>query len=54
MNRMVWDHARVTRRYKLSGGVLNVPKTDVERLALIIRLRRLKSEFLRRKAGCDG
>lgn len=49
MNKMEWNHAQVTRRYKLSGGVLQIPKSPAERLALVVRLRRLKADFLRRQ-----
>lgn len=47
---MEWDHACVTRRYRLSGGTrLEVPKTPAQSLALYVRLRQLKTEFLRRQ-----
>lgn len=49
MNRVEWDHARTSCRYRQSGGTLQVPKTGAERLALAIRLRQLKTDFLRRQ-----
>lgn len=38
-------------RTHVAGGTLRVPKTSAERLALVIRLARLKADFLRRQAG---
>lgn len=43
-------YRRESERFRLSGGVLRVPKTPAERLALYVKLRKLKSDFLRRQA----
>jgi hypothetical protein len=36
---------------RLSGGVLQVPKTSLERLLLTVKLARLKADYLRRHQG---
>lgn len=45
-----FQYAKATRRYVISGGtVIRVPKTPAESLALYLRLRKLKADFLRRQ-----
>ena len=49
MNKLHWNRGGSSQSYRLSGGVLQVPKTPAERLALHCRLARLRAEFLARQ-----
>lgn len=43
-------YVRIQERGHSSGGRLTIPRTPAESLALYLRLRKLKQDFLRRQA----